>query len=235
VELEFSVNLCRQSDCVPDFALLQLRPMSARAEMAVVEVFQQEIEHAFCYSSNALGNGQIEDLQDIVYVKPEVFNPGRTPQIAREIGELNAGLVMAGRKYLLIGPGRWGSADRWLGIPVSWAEICGVGAMIETTAAELKADPSQGSHFFHNITTLGIAYATIADGKKDFLKWDWLNALPRAEETRYVAHVRLAKPFVLKIDGRSSQCVMYVREADNPHWSPLSPGGFDLAEKSGKG
>jgi CheY-like chemotaxis protein len=214
VELEFSVNLCRQGDCTPDFALLQLRPMSARAEMAVVEILRKDIEVAFCYSSNALGNGLIEELQDIVYVKPEVFDPGRTPQIAREIGELNAGLVMAGRKYLLIGPGRWGSADRWLGIPVSWAEICGVGAMVETTAAELKADPSQGSHFFHNITTLGITYATVNQGKTDFLKWDWLNTLPKAGETHFVAHVRLEKPFVLKVDGRGSHCVMYGRQND---------------------
>ena len=83
--------------------------------------------------------------------------------LVREIGELNAGLLQQGRKYVLIGPGRWGSADRWLGIPVSWAEICGVGAMVETASPELKAEPSQGSHFFHNISTLGINYVTVSD------------------------------------------------------------------------
>jgi hypothetical protein len=116
------------------------------------------------------------------------------------------------RKYLLIGPGRWGSADRWLGIPVSWAEICGVGAMVETTAAELKADPSQGSHFFHNITTLDITYCMVNPDKGDRLDWAWIGSQPRAAETHYVARVRLTEPFVIKADGRSSRCVMFVKE-----------------------
>ncbi|MBW2432087.1 MAG: hypothetical protein JRF36_00695, partial [Deltaproteobacteria bacterium] len=142
--------------------------------------------------------------------KPDQFDPGKTPQIAREIGELNAGLLSKSRKYLLVGPGRWGSADRWLGIPVSWAEICGVGAMVETSSAELKADPSQGSHFFHNITTLGITYATILDKDPDFIDWNWLTAQPMANETEHIGHIQLDKPFILKVDGRSSKCVMYL-------------------------
>jgi hypothetical protein len=151
-------------------------------------------------------------MADILYVKPDIFDPARTPDIAREIGELNAGLLKQDRKYLLIGPGRWGSADRWLGIPVSWAEICGVGAMIETASPELKAEPSQGSHFFHNITSLGINYVTVSNNGDDFLNWDWLRSLPIAHETTYVAHVSLETPFVLKVDGRSSRCVIYLQD-----------------------
>jgi hypothetical protein len=211
VELEFAVNLKACSGGPPEFVLLQLRPMTARPELLQVDIRAEEVRRAFCVSSQALGNGEKTEIADIVFVKPEAFDAGRTPEIAREIGQLNAALMAEQRKYLLIGPGRWGSADRWLGIPVSWAEICGVGAMVETTAAELKADPSQGSHFFHNITTLDITYCTVNPDKGDRLDWAWLGARLRAAETRYVARVRLEEPFVIKADGRSSRCVMFIR------------------------
>ncbi|MBW2428062.1 MAG: hypothetical protein JRF56_03820, partial [Deltaproteobacteria bacterium] len=212
VELEFSVNwpLDQQSD--PIFALLQLRPMTARAELGQVEISEADVARAFCHSLHALGNAEKADMTDILYVKPDIFDAARTPDIAREIGKLNSILLQEGKKYLLVGPGRWGSADRWLGIPVSWAEICGVGAMIEISSPELKAEPSQGSHFFHNITTLGINYITVTDNHGDFLKWEWLTSLPKTHETPFVAHVRLDCPFVLKVDGRSSRCVMYLEE-----------------------
>ncbi len=212
VELEFSVNwpLDQQSD--PVFALLQLRPMTARAELGQVEISEKDVARAFCHSLHALGNAEKADMADILYVKPDIFDAARTPDIAREIGELNSVLMQEGKKYLLVGPGRWGSADRWLGIPVSWAEICGVGAMVETSSPELRAEPSQGSHFFHNISTLGINYITVTDNHGDFLKWEWLTSLPVANETPFVAHVRLDCPFVLKVDGRNSRCVMYLEE-----------------------
>ena len=212
VELEFSVNWPQNQDRKPEFALLQLRPMTARAELGQVEISQADVAKAFCHSFHALGNAEKTDIADILYVKPETFDAGRTPDIAREIGELNSDLLRQGKKYLLIGPGRWGSADRWLGIPVRWAEICGVGAMIETSSPDLKAEPSQGSHFFHNISSLGINYVTVPDSGDDFLNWDWLTSLPIAKETEFVAHVNLAKPFVLKVDGRTSRCVMYLED-----------------------
>jgi CheY-like chemotaxis protein len=224
VELEFSVNLCQEKDCEPQFAFLQLRPMTARAELGQVEIIEEEIKAAFCYSCHALGNAEKTDLADILYIKPDVFDPSKTPEVAKEIGKLNAGLVKERRRYLLIGPGRWGSADRWLGIPVSWAEICGVGAMIETSSPHLKADPSQGSHFFHNITSLGINYVTISNTNKDFLNWNWLTSLPVTDETTFVAHVTLEKPFVLKVDGRSSQCVMFTGALAEGYLNSCIPG-----------
>ena len=210
VELEFSINMLRDPERSSEFAFLQLRPMTARAELLQVEISDEEITRSFCVTSHALGNAERSDMADILFVKPDGFDPAKTPQIAREIGELNARLVSESRKYLLVGPGRWGSADRWLGIPVSWAEICGVGAIVETASSELKADPSQGSHFFHNITTLGIPYATVGDEDTDFINWKWLTSLPLANATAHVAHIQLDKPFILKVDGRSSKCVMYL-------------------------
>jgi hypothetical protein len=208
VELEFSVNLCQGENCKPEFAFLQSRPMTARAELMEVEISEKEIKGAFCFSSHALGNGEKSDMTDILFVMPEAFDPGQTTEIAQEIGKLNAELLAKDRKYLLIGPGRWGSADRWLGIPVGWADISGVGAMVETASPKLKAEPSQGSHFFHNITTLGINYITVNGTGGDFIDWNWLNSLPIAKQLKYIAHVRLVKPIILKVDGRTSRCVM---------------------------
>ena len=215
VEMEFSINLCRQSDCVPEFSILQLRPMTARAELDQVNISEDDVARALCRSTHALGNCERSDLSDIIFVKQESFDPGRTPNIAQQIGRLNAKLVDENRKYLLIGPGRWGSADRWLGIPVSWSDICGVSAIVETTSPKLKAEPSQGSHFFHNITSLGITYITVSNSGADHLDWDWLEARPRTEDLQYVAHVRLDRPMQLKVDGRNSRCVIIADELEN--------------------
>jgi hypothetical protein len=117
-------------------------------------------------------------------------------------------MVHQHRKYLLIGPGRWGSADRWLGIPVNWHDISGVGTIIEAATENLKADPSQGSHFFQNITSLGIGYLTISPNKRDFIDWKWLQSLPIAEAATYLKHVKLDNPLTIKIDGKKSQAVI---------------------------
>ena len=209
VEMEFSVNLSAEPDHPPQFAFLQLRPMTARAELEQVNISTEEIENAFCFSGKALGNALKHDMADIILVKPEAFDPGRTMEIAREIARINATLVKADRKYLLVGPGRWGSADRWLGIPVAWADISGVGAMIETESDKLVAEPSQGSHFFHNITTLGINYITVSKAAGDWIDWNWLTALPRLSDATFVAHAQLESPVTLKVDGRRSQCVIF--------------------------
>jgi hypothetical protein len=147
-------------------------------------------------------------MSDIVYVKPEDFEPGKTVAIAAEIGQFNAGLTAKDRKYVLIGPGRWGSADRWLGIPVTWKDISGVGAMVETQDENLKADPSQGSHFFHNITSLDISYATVSTNGGGFVDWTWLRSQSAAGETRHVRHIALDHPLMLRIDGKTSRCVL---------------------------
>ena len=150
--------------------------MTARAELEVVDISDEEIENAFCYSSNALGNAHKGDITDIVYVKPDVFDPAKTIEIAREIGEINKYFSQNDRKYLLIGPGRWGSADRWLGIPVDWTDICNVDVIAETTSDALNAEPSQGSHFFHNITTMGINYISVSEKNGGFFKGEWLTS-----------------------------------------------------------
>jgi len=126
-----------------------------------IEISDEDILHSICFSDSAMGNGRMEDIKDIIYVEPDTFDLFHTVEMAGEIRKLNKILSQEGHKYLLVGPGRWGSADRWLGIPVTWNDISGVGAIIETSVEQLKADPSQGSHFFNNITSLGISYITV--------------------------------------------------------------------------
>jgi len=208
VEMEFSVNLTEDGGKRPQFAFLQLRPMTARAELEQVTISDQEMEDSFCYSVHALGNAKNREMADIVFVKPEAFDPAKTVLMVKEIARINASLVKENRKFLLIGPGRWGTADRWLGIPVAWADISGVGAMVETRSERLRAEPSQGSHFFHNITTLGIHYITVFESDGSRLDWDWLAVLPRISDGNFVAHVRLDRPVTLKVDGRTSKCVI---------------------------
>jgi hypothetical protein len=206
VEIEFAVNLTGTPR--PVFDLLQIRPMAVARQKMTIEISEEDRRRAICYSSKALGNGQVSDLQDIVFVDPEKFDVAHTVDIAGEVGRLNKRIGAEDRRYLLLGPGRWGSADRWLGIPVKWNDIYAVKAVVETATAALRADPSQGSHFFHNITSLDITYLTTGVNGEDFVDWEWLKAQPTETTTAHLRHVRLERPLTIKIDGRRSQAVV---------------------------
>ena len=208
VEIEFAVNVPFKEGQKPSFELLQIRPMGVTQYDLEVNISDEDISKAFCYSTMALGNGQFEEIRDIIFVNPNTFDPAHTIEIASEIGNVNKEMTPHNRKYLLIGPGRWGSADRWLGIPVRWMHISGVGAIVETNFESLKADPSQGSHFFHNITSLGISYLNTSEGGEDFIDWQWLQSLPFKKETPHLKHVILNKPLTIKIDGKQSRAVI---------------------------
>ena len=216
VEIEFAVDLPESATEKARLAVLQIRPMSAREEMLTVDVTASDRAHAFCISHRALGNTIHTGMADIVYVKPDRFDPACTLDIAKQIAQINARLVKANRKYVLIGPGRWGSADRWLGIPVGWTDISGVGAIVETVHPLIHADPSQGSHFFHNITTLGISYLNVGDGHGDRMDWQWLATLPVVDEKTHVVHTAGPEPFKLKVDGRTGVGVVLPHHACVP-------------------
>jgi len=211
--------------------------MVARHNMDV-EISKNDIDNAFCYSDKAMGSSQITLIRHIIYVKQDTFDTSKTVEIAEEINKLNSlferqeqsrqnqqkenqqrnGIAQkkSGReqrtsqedKYLLIGPGRWGTTDRWLGIPVKWSSITNVGTIIETVSDKLSADPSQGSHFFHNITSLGINYLGVPANDKNFIDWSWLNGLPAEAETSFLRYIRLSEPAILKINGKTSSAVI---------------------------
>jgi hypothetical protein len=173
-----------------------------------VRITAEDMAKAFCVSRHALGNRIDRGITDLLVVKPEAFEPGQTPEIARQIGQMNAALTAAGRRYILIGPGRWGSADRWLGIPVGWTDICGVAAIIETVHPKLHAEPSQGSHFFHNLISLGINYLSVNEDLGDRIDWPWLTSLAPTDETPFVARISFDHPLTLKVDGHKSHGVL---------------------------
>jgi len=223
VEIEFACNLYPDKNRKPVFSLLQLRPMSARADLNRVTITEEDRAKAFCLSTHALGNAEKTDVRDIVFVRPDRFEVEKTVQIAAEIGRINAALVAEGRKYLLVGPGRWGTADRWLGIPVAWSDISGVSAIVETASAQLRVEPSQGSHFFHNITTLGINYIMVSGKEGERFDWQWLEGHEVVAEGEHVVHVRLATPMAIKVDGRSSNCSITAGDGKSGRREDLAP------------
>ena len=215
VEIEFGVNLASDANGGNDFHLFQIRPMPQFDQQVSPSISEAQIATAVCHSRLALGNGHHRDMTDIVLVDPATFDPAQTVAIAAEISRLNTALQQQQRRYLLIGPGRWGSSDRWLGIPVTWKDISGVGAIIETSHAALQADASQGSHFFQNLTSSGICYLTLQNDAHGFLRWDWLAKQASLTRTTYLRHIRLARPLDLYVDGKSSQGII-IDPAENP-------------------
>ncbi len=210
VEVEFAVNLPARGE-PGEFAVLQLRPL-------VVDVGSEDLDEALretspagvlCFSEQALGQGRVQNIRDVVYVKPETFDRAQTVAVAGEVEQINRALAEDGRPYLLIGPGRWGTSDRWLGLPVEWHQIAGARVIIETELADVPVMPSEGTHFFQNITSFGIGYLTVhARGGRGRVDFDWLSHRPAEAETRFLRHVRLDSPLDVRIDGRSGRGVV---------------------------
>lgn len=215
VELEFAANLRSAPDQHHEFGFLQIRPLGLGPELHRLDLGDVKVEDVICMTGKALGHGLQAGLKDIVYVKPEAFEHGKTVQIGAEVGALNGQLKAEDRGYVLIGPGRWGSSDRWLGIPVGWAQVSAVACIVETDMPEMTVEPSQGTHFFQNITSLGISYFTVNFSKAGvLLDYDWLAALPTHTETPFVRHVRLEEGFDLAVDSRTGQGVILKPGAD---------------------
>lgn len=218
VEIEFAVNLDPELD-KSVFYFLQVRPMVTDGELADVQICDNEVKNSFCFVNQSLGHGNFQNMVDIVYVCPDSFDASKTREMAFEIGEINRKLIQEKKPFLLVGPGRWGSADPWLGIPVQWSDISGVAAIIEVRNDKIRADPSQGTHFFQNITSLGIPYLTLNENGQvgepmgDFFDWQWLDKQPLWDKGLYIRHVRLEKPFILKCDGARSKSVLLPTES----------------------
>jgi hypothetical protein len=209
VEIEFAVNLSNDSSVEPhEFGFLQMRPLVLGSDVRDMQIEQIDPADALCISSRALGNGFIEGVRDLIYVRRDKFARSRTPEIARQIGELNSRLREGKRPYVLIGPGRWGSADPWLGIPVKWAQISGAACIIETDLQDMHVDPSQGSHFFHNIMSFGIGYLTVDLRRGDVLDFSWLDGETAATETEHLRHLSFSEPLRIALNGRKGYGVV---------------------------
>jgi hypothetical protein len=164
-------------------------------------------------SFNSLGHGIMEDVHDLIYVKTEGYNAGNNPTIAYEIEKLNRKFLDEGKHYVLVGPGRWGSSDSWLGIPVKWPHISAARVIVEAGLSNYRVDPSQGTHFFQNLTSFGVGYFTINAYMNDGIyNKEYLDALPVVEETKYLRHVRFESPIVIKMDGKKKLGVVMMPE-----------------------
>jgi CheY-like chemotaxis protein len=204
VEIEFAVNLSVPPGERKEFAILQMRPLVISSELEELNVEDVPKEKILCRSKNVLGNGRYEKIRDIVFVDKKVFDRSKTREVAAEITKLNSKLVEEKRPYLLIGMGRWGSLDPWLGIPVTWENICGVKTIVETNFEDMDVEPSQGSHFFQNLTSFKIGYFTVSKtDETNFVDWAWLYRIRPAQKLKYVRHLRLRKPVMVRINGKT--------------------------------
>ena len=202
VEIEFAVEIdAATRSCV--FYMLQIRPMVDVKSDVHINLSEIRPETILLQSNNALGHGQMDDITDVVYVKTDGYNAGNNPLIAEEISRINAKFLDRGEHYVLVGPGRWGSSDSWLGIPVKWPNISAARIIVEAGLTNYRVDPSQGTHFFQNLTSFGVGYFTINDFNGDGVyNRAVLDALPAVEETAHVRHVRFPHALSIKVDGK---------------------------------
>ncbi len=205
VEIEFAVNIDPANPKWATFYLLQIRPIVDNKEVMEDDLTQIAKEDTILSSTSVLGHGIMTDVRDIVYVKTGLFSASNNQLIAYEIERMNRQFTGTERGYVLVGPGRWGSSDAWLGIPVKWPHICNARVIVECGLENYRIEPSQGTHFFQNLTSFGVGYFTVNPFKGDgWFDEEYLNALPAVEETDYLRHVRFAQPVVIKMDGKRS-------------------------------
>lgn len=213
-EMEFAVNIPVDRSKKPEFYFLQIRPMVVGRESREVKIDDFNDDNMICKSTHIIGNGVYKDITDIIYVDPEQFEQSKTNIIASEIGELNKLLMAEGRKCILMGFGRIGTSDPWLGIPLVWWQMSQAKIVVEADQGRLIVEPSLGSHFHHNLTSLKMGYFHIGNkiGSEDFINWDMLMQTPVIHQTEHVKLVRFSKPLTIKIDGKSGRGVILKQE-----------------------
>ena len=205
VEMEFAVNLPAAKGAPAEMGLLQLRPLALSQEREELALDDVDPGAILCRSGSVLGNGRLE-VRDLVVVDALRFDRARSPQAAQELAQLNAELAAQGVPYVLIGVGRWGSRDPWMGIPVAWDQISGARVIVEAGFRDVKVAPSQGSHFFQNLTSFNVGYFTVnPDAGEGFVDWEWLAAQEAEHETACARHLHFARPVVVKMDGQRNE------------------------------
>lgn len=203
VEIEFAVDLNFDSNYRASFYLLQIKPLIGQAKDYEIEPAKLDKSRIFLYTEKGMGNGRNNSISDIIFVKKETFDKTRTLEMAAEIDKINSEMIAAGKKYLLIGPGRWGTRDRFIGIPVNWPQISNAQVIVETSMEDYPLDGSLGSHFFHNVTSMNIGYFSILHtSPTDYINWELIKDIPPVKETTYFKHVTLPTPCDILMDGR---------------------------------
>ena len=209
VEIEFAVDLAPDAGGKREFGFLQIRPLALDREVEPIHLPSVDRDGLLCHSEAVLGHGTITDVRDVVVVDVERFDRSRSRETAAHIGRLNAELCDSATPYLLIGVGRWGSADPWLGIPVSWDQISGARAIVEAGLPDYRVSPSQGTHFFQNLTSFNIGYFTVnPEAGEGWVDWDWLASRPATQQAAGVRHLRFDEPLLIQMAGRQNSGVI---------------------------
>ena len=190
-----------------------MRPLVVSHEFEELRIEDVEADKLICQSNQVLGNGIIQDVFDLVVVDFHLFDRAKSREVASEISVLNNKLISEGKPYLLVGVGRWGSLDPWLGIPVTWEQIAGAKAIVETSFKDMAVEPSQGSHFFQNITSFTVGYFTVNSFQRNgFLDWDWILEQKSIESKIYTKHIRFDNPIIIKMNGHENKGIIYKPE-----------------------
>jgi hypothetical protein len=209
IEIEFAVNLKVSDDKPKEFALLQMRPLVISHEIGELDVDHTTANKLLCQSNMVLGNGAMTDIYDIIYVDINKYDRSKSRNVAFEVSQLNSKLVNKKTPYILIGVGRWGSLDHWLGIPVTWDQISGASTIIESGFKDFNVTPSQGSHFFQNITSFKVGYFTVnSTDESGFIDWEWLAKQQALEEMEFTRHLRFDQPVIVKINGSKNKGII---------------------------
>ncbi len=213
VEIEFAVNLDAPAHEPKVFSLLQIRPIAGRDETIHIDEDKVTRENTLLISTTALGNGIINDIHDFVYVKPAAWDAAKTQEIALRLEKRNDWFQAEKRYYILVGPGRWGSSDPWLGVPVRWPQISNSRLIVESGLDKYRIDPSQGTHFFQNLTSFRVGYFTINPFiNEGYYNLEYLNSQPALFEDEYIRHVHFEKPIRIEIDGKRNYGVVFMPE-----------------------
>jgi len=215
IEIEFAANLNTPKGMPKMFNFLQIRPIVENDQTEEIDWDSVDYSKAIIYSKSALGHGTVKDIYDFVYVKPDKFNPARTKEIANEVETINKRFIDLKRNYIIVGPGRWGSSDPWLGIPIKWSQISEARVIVESGLDNFRVDPSQGTHFFQNLTSFRVAYLTINPYMNDGLyDLEYLNTQSASFETEFLRCVTFTKPLAIKVDGKNNLGI--ILKADEP-------------------
>lgn len=227
VEIEYAFNL-DESTGKPALYILQLKPLIRQEDRGNIEISTVVESETLLYSDKAMGNGRDKGIKDIIWVDPDSFDKSQTMEISTEIEELNKEAKKTGSRYILIGPGRWGTRDRWLGIPVTFAQISYAKTIVEADLPGFVVDSSLGSHFFHNLTSMNIGYIKVSKSS-GFVDWDWLRAMPVAGKTAHCRWTSLEEPLDIRMDGRNGKGIVLkaVRKDSLPEYE--RNGGFNPA------
>lgn len=203
VEIEFAVDLNKDSQNMASFYILQIKPLIGDIQDYEIDMDEIEKDSIMLYSEQGMGNGVINDITDVIYVDTEIFDKSQTVEMAFEIEALNRKMINMGRKYILIGPGRWGTRDQWIGIPVMWPQISFAKIIVETSLEGYSLDASSGSHFFHNVTSMNVGYFSVhPELRKDFIAYDILKKQKLIDKTRFFRHIQFIEPLTIKMDGK---------------------------------